>query len=145
MEGSHDSCRDYGRGIRLARHRERRRRALVVGRQASLSADAETLQVGAALPPRLRWYVLATIAVGRTGRSRGGSFRCARPAERTHARSGSRCSSVLAILAEWRPVPIDVEGKRLVSLAFVFIISSQLLFGWEWSMLIGGVRRSAWR
>ena len=44
---------------------------------------------------------------------------------------------LLAILAEWRPVPIDVEGKRLVSLAFVFIISSQLLFGWEWSTLIG--------
>ena len=36
-------------------------------------------------------------------------------------------------------MPIDVEGKRLVSLAFVFIISSQLLFGWEWSMLIGAL------
>ena len=42
-----------------------------------------------------------------------------------------------AILAEWRPVPIDPAGKRLVSLAFVFIISSQLLFGWEWSVLTG--------
>ena len=29
------------------------------------------------------------------------------------------------------------EGKRLVSLAFVFIIASQLIFGWEWSVLIG--------
>ena len=43
------------------------------------------------------------------------------------------------ILAEWRPVPIDPEGRRLVSLAFVFIIASQLLFGWEWSVLIGAV------
>ena len=42
-----------------------------------------------------------------------------------------------AMLAEWRPVPIDPAGRRLVSLAFVFIISSQLLFGWEWSVLTG--------
>jgi diguanylate cyclase (GGDEF)-like protein/putative nucleotidyltransferase with HDIG domain len=41
------------------------------------------------------------------------------------------------VLAEWRPVPIDPAGRRLVSLAFVFIISSQLLFGWEWSVLSG--------
>jgi diguanylate cyclase (GGDEF)-like protein/putative nucleotidyltransferase with HDIG domain len=41
------------------------------------------------------------------------------------------------ILAEWRPVPIDPAGGRLVSLAFVFIIASQLLFGWEWSVLTG--------
>lgn len=39
--------------------------------------------------------------------------------------------------AEWRPVPIDAAGKQLVSLAFVFIIATQLLFGWEWSVLIG--------
>ena len=44
-----------------------------------------------------------------------------------------------AVLAEWRPVPIDPAGRRLVSLAFVFIISSQLLFGWEWSVLTGAV------
>ena len=46
---------------------------------------------------------------------------------------------LLTMLAEWRPVPIDPEGKRLVSLAFVFIISSEILFGWEWSILIGAV------
>jgi diguanylate cyclase (GGDEF)-like protein/putative nucleotidyltransferase with HDIG domain len=43
------------------------------------------------------------------------------------------------ILAEWRPVPIDPAGRRLVSLAFVFIISSQLLFGWDWSVLTGTI------
>ena len=42
-------------------------------------------------------------------------------------------------LAEWRPVPIDPAGRRLVSLAFVFIIASQLLFGWEWSVLTGAL------
>jgi diguanylate cyclase (GGDEF)-like protein len=45
----------------------------------------------------------------------------------------------LAVLAEWRPLPIDVEGGRLVSLAFVFIVASQLLFGWQWSVLIGAL------
>jgi len=44
---------------------------------------------------------------------------------------------VSALLAELRPVPIDVEGRRLISLAFVFIVSGQLLFGWEWSVLLG--------
>ena len=44
---------------------------------------------------------------------------------------------VFTLLAEWRPVPIDPAGNRLVSLAFVFIIASGLIFGWEWSVLIG--------
>ena len=44
---------------------------------------------------------------------------------------------VFTLLAEWRPVPIDPAGNRLVSLAFVFIIASRLIFGWEWSVLIG--------
>ncbi len=43
----------------------------------------------------------------------------------------------LALLAELRPVPVDVEGERLVSLAFVFVISTQMLFTWEWSVIVG--------
>jgi diguanylate cyclase (GGDEF)-like protein len=42
-----------------------------------------------------------------------------------------------ALLSELRPVPVDPAGKRDISLAFVFIISIQLLFGWEWSVLAG--------
>ncbi len=94
--------------------------------------------IGSALPPRLRWYVLATTAVG---------VPVVAAAAVVAVRSGPSESTLLgvatffclAILAEYRPVPIDVEGKRLVSLAFVFIISSQLLFGWEWSILIGAL------
>jgi hypothetical protein len=44
---------------------------------------------------------------------------------------------VFTVLAEWRPGPIDPGGTRLVSLAFVFIIASRLIFGREWSVLIG--------
>jgi diguanylate cyclase (GGDEF)-like protein len=95
-------------------------------------------KIGAALPSRLRWYVLAAIAVG-VPVVAAAAFTAARtePSERTII--GVATFFCLAILAEYRPVPIDIEGKRLVSLAFVFIISSQLLFGWEWSTLIGAL------
>src|SRR5207253_5438071 len=43
----------------------------------------------------------------------------------------------LTLLAEFRPVPVDLEGKHLVSLAFVFVVASQLLYSWESSVLIG--------
>src|SRR5438094_771587 len=41
--------------------------------------------------------------------------------------------------ATWHGSHADTEGKRLVSLAFVFIVSSEILFGWEWSVVIGAV------
>ena len=94
--------------------------------------------IGVALPPRLRWYVLATIAVG-VPVVAAAALAAARSAPSARTLLGVATFFCLAILAEWRPVPIDVEGKRLVSLAFVFIISSQLLFGWEWSTLIGAL------
>ena len=94
--------------------------------------------IGVALPPRLRWYVLATIAVGVPVVAAAG-FTAVRSAPSGRTLLGVATFFFLAILAEWRPVPIDVDGKRLVSLAFVFIISSQLLFGWEWSTLIGAL------
>src|SRR5256885_11053374 len=94
--------------------------------------------IGQSLPPRLRWYVLATIAIGvpATGVAMGLSTR-AHLTPRVVI--GIATFFFLTMLAEWRPVPIDPEGKRLVSLAFVFIISSEILFGWEWSVLIGAV------
>ncbi len=95
-------------------------------------------KIGAALPPRLRWYVLATIAVG-VPVAAAAAFSAARSEPSGRTILGVATFFLLAILAEWRPVPIDVEGKRLVSLAFVFIISSQLLFGWQWSTLIGAL------
>src|SRR5437868_1864080 len=94
--------------------------------------------IGQSLPPGLRWYVLATIAIGvpATGVALGLSAE-AHVTPRTVA--GIATFFLLTILAEWRPVPIDPDGKRLVSLAFVFIVSSEILFGWEWSVLIGAV------
>ncbi len=92
--------------------------------------------IGQALPPRLRRYVLAVTFAG-VPVAAAAVVVAARDPLSTHAVMGIASFFALAILAEWRPVPIDVEGKRLVSLAFVFIVSSQLLFGWEWSVVIG--------
>ncbi|HWB23112.1 MAG TPA: diguanylate cyclase [Gaiellaceae bacterium] len=43
----------------------------------------------------------------------------------------------LTLLAELRPVPVDLEATHVVSLAFIFVVASQLLYSWEWSVLIG--------
>jgi diguanylate cyclase (GGDEF)-like protein/putative nucleotidyltransferase with HDIG domain len=96
------------------------------------------LNIGQSLPPRLRWYVLATIAIGVP--ATGVAVAVSTQAHLTpRMLVGIATFFLLTMLAEWRPVPIDPEGKRLVSLAFVFIISSEILFGWEWSVLIGAV------
>lgn len=94
------------------------------------------LSIGRDLSPRLRWYVLVTIVTG-VPVVAGAVWAAAAETPGTRTMIGVWSFFVLALLAEWRPVPIDIEGKRLVSLAFVFIVSSQLLFGWQWSILIG--------
>jgi diguanylate cyclase (GGDEF)-like protein/putative nucleotidyltransferase with HDIG domain len=94
--------------------------------------------IGGGLPPRLRRYVLATIATGVPVAAVAVAVAAVHPPGAS-AGIGIAAFFLLTMLAEWRPVPIDVEGKRLVSLAFIFIVSSQLLFGWEWSVVIGAL------
>src|SRR5262245_44372510 len=94
--------------------------------------------IGGGLPPRLRRYVLSVIGVG-VPVAVAAVLAASRPAPAPPMIVGIATFLLLTMLAEWRPVPIDVEGKRLVSLAFVFIVSSQLLFGWEWSVVIGAL------
>src|SRR5262245_44914945 len=88
------------------------------------------------LPPRLRWYALAVIAAGLPVVA-AAAVPAARSHPSPHVILGVAMFFVFTLLAEWRPVPIDPAGNRLVSLAFVFIIASRLIFGWEWSVLIG--------
>jgi GGDEF domain-containing protein len=40
-----------------------------------------------------------------------------------------------ALAAEYKPVPLDEHGSRTVSLAFVFLLSTQFLFGWQFAVL----------
>lgn len=42
-----------------------------------------------------------------------------------------------ALVAEMNPVPINVEGTRVVTLAFLFVITAQTQFGWAYGVLIG--------
>ena len=91
---------------------------------------------GSTYPPRLIAFVTATIivavpivawalytVVGST------------PSVRTVA--GVAVLFAMALVAEMRPVPVDVQGERLISLAFVFVVSTQMLFSVQWSVLVG--------
>ncbi|HEY3766824.1 MAG TPA: diguanylate cyclase [Gaiellales bacterium] len=40
-----------------------------------------------------------------------------------------------ALVAEFKPVPLDEQGARKVSLAFVFLMASQILFGWQYAVI----------
>ena len=42
--------------------------------------------------------------------------------------------SAAALAAEAKPVPLDEQGHRRVSLAFVFLLSAQVLFGWQYAV-----------
>jgi diguanylate cyclase (GGDEF)-like protein len=42
----------------------------------------------------------------------------------------------LALVAEIKPVPLEEDDTSTVSVAFVFILSSLILFGWEFAVLI---------
>jgi diguanylate cyclase (GGDEF)-like protein len=44
-----------------------------------------------------------------------------------------------AFLADLKPVPLDESGSRSVSLAFAFILSAQILFGWQYAVLISAL------
>jgi diguanylate cyclase (GGDEF)-like protein len=41
----------------------------------------------------------------------------------------------LAFFADLKPVPLDEKGDRPISLAFMFILASEILFGWEYAVL----------
>jgi diguanylate cyclase (GGDEF)-like protein len=45
----------------------------------------------------------------------------------------------LALLAELKPVPLEEDNLSSVSLAFVFILSGAILFGWEYGVLIAAI------
>ncbi|MDQ3889372.1 MAG: diguanylate cyclase [Actinomycetota bacterium] len=93
--------------------------------------------VGSGYPPRLRALVLAIIVAGCP-------LVAAASLQVVHRHPGATVIGAVALFAcalaaELKPVPVDVEGERLVSLAFVFVVASQMILGWHWSVLIGAV------
>jgi diguanylate cyclase (GGDEF)-like protein len=45
----------------------------------------------------------------------------------------------LALVAELKPVPLEEDNLSTVSLAFVFILASVILFGWEEAVLVAAI------
>src|SRR5689334_14264198 len=88
--------------------------------------------------PRLLGYVIAIIAVGVPIVAAAVAAAVLRPPS-SAAAVGIGVFLALALLAELNPVPLDEEGGRLVSLAFVFIVSAQILFGWQYGVLVSAV------
>ncbi len=95
------------------------------------------IEFGRGYPPRLLGFALPTIALGlpivagAVAHIVGGG----RPS--SHVVLGIAVFFLLALAAELRPVPLDVEGEWLVSYAFVFVVSGVLILGWAWGILIG--------
>jgi diguanylate cyclase (GGDEF)-like protein len=87
-------------------------------------------------PPRLRWFIRAIVGVTApliAGAAVGVAL------EPPEWRLGLEISLffAFALLAELRPVPIDEHGETTLSLAFVFVLATLLLFGWQYGVLSG--------
>jgi len=85
-------------------------------------------------PPRLYWYIAAVLGVGLPVAA-GAVVEVALDPPDVSTGVGVILFFGLALLADMKPVPLDVENERVVSLAFVFVVSSQILFGWEYAVL----------
>ena len=93
---------------------------------------------GSGYPPRLVGFVLAVSAVGMV-LAVGAGFRLSQQPLTAKELAGVIVFVALTLLAELRPVPVDLNATHVVSLAFIFVVASQLLYSWEWSVLIGAV------
>ena len=85
-------------------------------------------------PSRLYWYIAAVLGVGLPVAA-GAVVGVALDPPDASTGVGVILFFGLALLADMKPVPLDVENERVVSLAFVFVVSSQILFGWEYAVL----------
>jgi diguanylate cyclase (GGDEF)-like protein/putative nucleotidyltransferase with HDIG domain len=95
------------------------------------------IELGRGYPPRLLGFALPTIAVGLPIVAGAVAHIIGSNPPSPHVVLGIVVFFLLALAAELRPVPLDVEGEWLVSYAFVFVVSGVLILGWAWGILIG--------
>lgn len=88
----------------------------------------------ASLPPRLLRYVITVIAMTVPVAVGAVLKAVASPPSRATL-VGVLVFSVAALAAEFKPVPLDEQGARKVSLAFVFLMALQILFGWQYAVI----------
>jgi len=79
--------------------------------------------------PPLRWYLRIIIAIA-APLVFGAVVVLLRGDHASGTMLGFLVFTVAAAAAELKPVPLDDTGDRSVSLAFVFLLASQVLFGW---------------
>jgi diguanylate cyclase (GGDEF)-like protein/putative nucleotidyltransferase with HDIG domain len=85
-------------------------------------------------PPRLLRYIIAVMAVA-VPVAAGAIARIASSPVDTDVIVGLIVFSLAALAAELKPVPLDDTAQRTVSLAFVFLMACQVLFGWEYGVV----------
>jgi len=100
------------------------------------------LGVGRGYPPRLVGFVLAVTTAG-MALAIGAGIGLVHQHIGILELLGVAVFMGLTLLAELRPVPVDLNGTHLISVAFVFVVASQILYSWEWSVVIGAVAMAA--
>jgi diguanylate cyclase (GGDEF)-like protein len=89
-------------------------------------------------PPRLRWLITGTLVLVVpivVGAVMAVALDPPDPAQA----AAILLFLALALIAELKPVPLEEDDLSTVSVAFVFILSGLILFGWEYSVLIAVV------
>jgi diguanylate cyclase (GGDEF)-like protein/putative nucleotidyltransferase with HDIG domain len=95
------------------------------------------IELGRGYPPRLLGFALPTIAVGLPIVAGAVTHIIGSNPPSPHVVLGIAVFFLLALAAELRPVPLDVEGEWLVSYAFVFVVSGVLILGSAWGIVVG--------
>ena len=89
-------------------------------------------------PPRLRWLIVSVLALAAPV-AVGAAVRILLDPPSAGVALAVLLFLSLALLAEVNPVPLEEDGLSSVSLAFVFILATVILFGWEYAVLIAGM------
>ncbi|MFN8222330.1 MAG: diguanylate cyclase [Gaiellales bacterium] len=93
-------------------------------------------------PPRLRWLIASVYALA--GPLVAGAVVALAGAEPSlRDLFGASLFGALAFAADLKPVPLDESRSRSVSLAFVFVLASTILFGWAFGVVIGALSVTA--
>jgi diguanylate cyclase (GGDEF)-like protein len=89
-------------------------------------------------PPRLRRLIICVFALAGPVVA-GAVVSLSLSQVRLSVLVGASVLGSLAFLADLKPVPLDENRDRSVSLAFVFVLATAILYGWEIGVVVGAV------
>jgi diguanylate cyclase (GGDEF)-like protein len=96
------------------------------------------VQTDRGYPLRLRLLIASAVALA-TPVAAGAAVGIATETSQPGERLAVALFIALALLAELKPVPLEEDNLSSVSLAFVFILSGAILFGWEDGVAIAAI------